>query len=180
MKILCRKYLGIWLVAVAVTSSCHCSDLGDRGSAAANFDSDPIVGPKRKLLQESSDISGLILDAIVLLFAFSLWNTIIRLALGEPTLTQLPLSCFHLKVQGHRWLWKSRQWIIAVRWPKTFDISDTDYESATEAAAGKPAETTPKVGNNGSPSGFLGYLTLCLHSLIIFATSALFLYSRNY
>ena len=180
MKILCRKYLGIWLVAVAVTSSCHCSDLGDRGSAAANFDSDPIVGPKRKLLQESSDISGLILDAIVLLFAFSLWNTIIRLALGEPTHTQLPLSCFHLKVQGHRWLWKSRQWIIAVRWPKTFDISDTDYESATEAAAGKPAETTPKVGNNGSPSGFLGYLTLCLHSLIIFATSALFLYSRNY
>lgn len=78
MKILCRKFLGIWLVAVAVTSSCHCSDLGDRGSAAANFDSDPIVGPKRKLLQESSD------------------------------------------------------------------ISDTDYESATEAAAGKPAETTPK------------------------------------
>ena len=58
-------------MAVAVTSSCHCSDLGDRGSAAANFDSDPIVGPKRKLLQESSDISGLIPDAIVLLFAFS-------------------------------------------------------------------------------------------------------------
>ena len=71
MKILCRKFLGTWLVAVAVTSSCHCSDLGDRGSAAANFDSDPIVGPKRKLLQESSDISGLILVAIVLLFAFS-------------------------------------------------------------------------------------------------------------